>query len=219
MKQRSSGHLRRLFAVAGVMAIASTGLVAIVAKGSLAGASNPPVAAVGSVDCQAFTGHAKFDPPLLDGAAGTSTVTFSGQISDCSGSVPAIIAATIKGTVSVPADCTQALAVDGVSVGPSSYRVKWAGTGKIADTEATNPAGTLPQFELSVLQGLIVGGDLGGALTGSFAANDPAQTSWAGFASAPVPIATSCTPKMKGEPGTGGLKQLVFSSGQFHSFT
>lgn len=208
---RSFRQMRHLGLLASSMVIASFGLVGVVATAAPAGATKTPVAATGPMACGAWTGKATFNPPLLDGAAGMSTVTFSGQLSGCGGSVPAITSGKVTGTFTVPTDCTEAASSSGVLGGSGSYSIKWTGNGKIAETQVTTGAGS-SVLEVSPPLEFGFGYDPADTLVGSFASNNLGVTYLVTRDLAfSVPPQTSCTPKTKGERGTGGLKKLTFS--------
>ena len=211
IKGRYFGRGLHLLVLVCAMIFALIGLVAVVSRGSPAGAVSPPAVAVGPLTCHGVAGKVHFKPPLLNGGGvGMSTATFSGQLSGCSGSTPAISAGTFKGSLSVPTNCDEER--NGFLLGPASFTVKWTVATKVAETVvATGPGNNNGQFQLT---GAGPGSDnfsLGGSystntVTGSFAANNPEATD---LATTPTFIFNSCIPKTKGLAGSGGLKSLT----------
>jgi hypothetical protein len=196
------------------IAIALTG---IVVAAPWAGAKTPVVAS-GSIQCTDWAASAKFVPPLVSGATGTSTMTFSGALSDCTDTA-GVTMGKVSGSATLPTDCTQDLnPSQAFNLNSISFRIKWDGSGKFADTNGGNLSEgyftdngpqTIDETGFLILDGIDPSASGSFISSGSgilLEGDQPAET--------PAQLEINCTPKVKGQPGTGGLKKLTMENGQ-----
>jgi hypothetical protein len=192
-------------------------LTGIMVAAPPAGAKTPVVAS-GSISCLNWTAKAKFVPPLVFGATGTSTMSFSGGLSNCTDAA-GITTGKVSGSATLPTDCTQDLnPSQAFNLSSISFRIRWHGLGKFADTNGgslsegyftDNGPQAIDETGLLILDGIdpsasgsFVSSGNGILLEGDQPAESPAQ------------LAINCTPKTRGQPGTGGLKKLTMANGQ-----
>jgi hypothetical protein len=176
-----------------------------------------PVIASGAIECQNWTGRAKLVPPLVFGATGTSTVTFSGTFSNCSDTA-GVTTGKVSGSATLPTDCTQDLnSSQDFNLGSVKFQIKWHGIGKFADTNG----GSLTEGyfsesgpEATGTAGLLILDGIDPSTSGSFASSASGFLFGGQSTETPTQLGLNCTPKTKGQPGTGGLKKLTIDSGQ-----
>jgi hypothetical protein len=191
-------------------------LAGTVVAAPLAGAKTP-ITASGGIECQNWIGKAKLVPPLVFGTAGTSTLSFSGTFSNCSDTA-GVTTGSVSGSATLPTDCTQALnPSQAFNLSSVTFRIKWHGVGKFADTNGGSLTdGFISESgpEATGTAGLLVIDSLDPSATGSFASSSSGFLFGGQSTETPSQLETNCTPKTKGEPGTGGLKKLTFDTGQ-----
>jgi hypothetical protein len=176
-----------------------------------------PVVASGSIQCTSWTGKAKFAPPLVNGAAGTSTVSVSGTLSGCSDSA-GVTTGKVTASATLPTDCTQDLnPSQSYNLGSIGFRIKWHGSGKFADTYAGSLTDGL--FSQNGPQALGTAGFLfidgiDPSANGSFISSQGGILADATSTETIAQLGVNCTPKTKGQAGTGGLKKLAMASGE-----
>jgi hypothetical protein len=210
--------IRRVGAGLCGMALVLTGMVVMAPQAS----AKTPVVASGEIECQNWTGQAKFVPPLVSGAAGTSTMSYSGTFSDCSDTA-GVTTGKVSGSATLATNCTQDLNPgQGFNFGSVTFRIKWHGTGKFADTNG----GTLTQGyfsesgpEATGTAGLLFLDGIDPSTTGSFASSSGGFLFGGQSTETPTQLGLNCTPKTKGQPGTGGLKKLTIDTGQLGAGT
>jgi hypothetical protein len=191
-------------------------LTALVVAAPQAGAKTPVVAS-GTIECQNWTGRAKLVPPLVFGATGTSTISFSGTFSDCSDTA-GVTTGRVSGSATLPTDCTQDLnPAQAFNLSSVKFQIKWHGTGRFADTNGGNlTQGFISESgpEATGTAGLLIIDGIDPSTTGSFASSAGGFLFGGQSTETPTQLGLNCTPKTKGQPGTGGLKRLTFVSGQ-----
>jgi hypothetical protein len=174
-----------------------------------------PVVASGGIGCDSVVGKAKFVPPLVSGAAGTSTMSFSATLSDCDDAA-GVTSGKVKGSATLPTDCTQDLNVPGAyNLGAIQFRIKWHGSGKFADTVGGSLSdGFFSESgpENTGTAGFLVIDSLDPSASGSFVGSGGILLSTESTES-PTQLVVNCTPKTKILPGSGGLKKLTIDSG------
>jgi hypothetical protein len=176
-----------------------------------------PVIASGTIECPNWAGHAKLVPPLVFGASGTSTMSFSGTFSDCSDAA-GVTTGKVSGSATLPTDCTEDLnSSQGFNLGSIEFQIKWHGMGKFADTNG----GSLSEGYFSEAgpqstgtAGLLIIDGSDPSASGSFTSSSSGILFGGQTTETPTQLAVNCTPKTNGQPGTGGLKKLTIESGQ-----
>jgi hypothetical protein len=213
--------MRMLIRRAGVcwcgIALVLTGMVVAAPQAS----AKTPVIASGGIECN-LTGKAKFVPPLVFGATGTSAVSFSGSFSDCSDTA-GVTTGKVTVTATLPTDCTQDLnSAQAFNLGAVNFRIKWHGMGRFANTNG----GSLTEGyfsesgpEATGTAGLLFLDGIDPSTTGSFASSASGFLFGGQSTETPAQLGINCTPKTKGQRGTGGLKKLTIVSGQLGAGT
>jgi hypothetical protein len=156
----------------------------------------------------AFIGKATFNPPLLVGGSGLSTLTYKGHLGGCNDSA-GINGGKFEGAVPVPRDCGDPLGPNGTILGAGTTTIKWRGSGRFESTQLADSNGRLVFGGGSFLQLPAV--QRNSALSGSYAGNTT-ESLQLGFDQTLNQIEAACTAKTPGVRGSGGLKKLTFSS-------
>jgi hypothetical protein len=220
--RRKDLEMRMLIRLGGAcccgIALVLTGMVVAAPEAS----AKAPVTASGTIECQNWTATAKFAPPLVFGAAGTSTLRFSGTFSDCSDAA-GVTTGKVSGSATLPTDCTQDLnSSQSFNLGAVNFQIKWHGIGRFTETHG----GSLSQGFFSesgpqsaATAGLLFIDGIDPSTTGSFASSGGGFLFGGQSTETPTQLGVNCTPKTKGQAGTGGLKKLTIVSGQLGAGT